>query len=121
MAIFLIKCAISTMLQNPNSYPNDQVGKGRMKKYLMGHCRYWSGFANSWLDVDSRQTRSDKIDPVVLEKRFRVNTDSFNGGSKFLTPSQFKLFTDSSRNTSGKTGCGVALYKRTTIIDPHVV
>ena len=54
-------------------------------------------------------TNSDDCDEMLWIKKYRVVTGSFSGASKYLTPSQFNIYTDGSKIRDG-IGCGAVTY-----------
>ena len=63
-------------------------------RHNISHTQYWYQLA---LDSGSLNLTTDKCKEIVWDKRYKVNTDSFDGKRKHVTRAEYTIYTDGSK------------------------
>ena len=83
----------------------DWTGTSNKKTHATSHLKYWDDLLHRYaIDPSS----IDRCSTLKWSNGFRLNRDSFTGGSKHRTQTQYNLFSDGSR-LGGQTGCGYTI------------
>ena len=105
--VMIDKFAIDTLLRYRYRMTLDWDGLTGGKKRHKSHLAYlWDHVR----EMGVARTEIDDVRVVAPARKFRVVTDSFGGGKKFLARSQFSIYTDGSKISEG-VGAGFAVYK----------
>ena len=101
------KLALDTLLRYRERMTMDWDGLSRGCNAQKSHLRFLWDRAGCW-DIDDRNV--DDVREVAPARKYRVVTDSFSGGRKYLNPSQVNIFSDGSRTDEG-VGSGFTIQK----------
>ena len=115
LPLFLQYTGIKSYARQINHFGLDWEGTCRRKTRGVAHRKYWMDLVGEW-NLGCLSENSDACHDVIQSRNFRVNTDSFSGSSKFLTPSQYNIYTDGSKMSDG-VGCGAVVLKGRDKID----
>ena len=110
--LFCLKEALATKIRLADHTDLAWTGTNANKTHSISHLRYWENKLESHhIYADER----DECAPQIIQKLFRVNSDSFQGDRKHRTHTEFNIYTDGSQH-HGQTGSGYVIYKSQTEI-----
>ena len=105
--LFCLKEALAAKIRLTDHTNLTWQGTNQNKTHSVSHLRHWEN------KLESHQIHADERDecpPTVVEKQYRINTDSFTGAGKHRTHTEFNIYTDGSQY-HGQTGSGFIIYK----------
>ena len=115
LPLFLKYTGLKSYSRQIGHFDLDWVGSCPRKKRSIAHRKYWIDLIGEW-DLGCLSENSDNCQEVIHSRNYRINTDSFSGASKHLTPTQCNIYTDGSKMSDG-VGCGAIVFKDRNKID----
>ena len=107
MLLFLQFTGIKSFYRQQRQMALQWDGKGKNKRHCTSHRKYWADLISSW---ELMINQNDACSVRTSGKRFRVNTDSFDGASKHSVPTQYNAYTDGSKDKNN-VGCGAVFFR----------
>ena len=92
--------------------PPAQTTNRHKLRHNISHTQYWHNLATA---SQTLHLRTDRCKDIVWDKRYKVNTDSFDGKRKHVTRSEYTIYTDGSK-IDNRVGAGAVIYHKNKII-----